>query len=127
MNSQIEKPESKEENKKEISLWDLISFLSGATAFGGAFAVAKNSHLRTYEYLVTLVVGLAISVACILVIRAIGGWSLGYLSQVDVERQGIFRWKDFAGRCVYLFAFMWLIISSLLSNIITNLFVNWCL
>lgn len=58
--------------RRQLSLWDVITLLSGAVVLGNAWAAAKILSTGLAGKAVAIIVGLIVGAACVWVIRTIG-------------------------------------------------------
>lgn len=96
-----------------MSLWHLLVLWSGAAAFGAAFSAGRTT--AAHASWLGVVVGLGVGVVCMLTIR----WLGSYVTR-RIEEKSIISKKESAYRNLYVVAFAWIIISSVLGFWITK-------
>ena len=90
-----------------VSLWDLITLLSGGAAFGGAIAAARLAGNGTVEISIAVILGSLVAVGCVAAVRTIGGRAIERLYPESTSRDSGAR-SETALRLIYLAAFVWI-------------------
>jgi hypothetical protein len=102
-------------------LWDLLTVLSGASAYSGAWTALRVTGVKGAALVVGVVLGLGIGVACIITIRVASGQALDRISHTG---EGAESRTERALRLVYFGAIVWLVISEVLAYQITKVVIR---
>jgi len=102
-----------------VSLWDMLTFMSGCTAWGAAMAAAKSTGTGNARLMVGASVGMALAIGCIFAVRAAGQ---RIFRSIRLEEQT--ARSEFRLRLVYAAAALWIVLSAILSVPITRLVVR---
>ena len=97
-----------------MTLWDLLTILSGGSALGGALAAARVSKSGLMGYVITTVVGICLGVACVHAARSLGnvvGSAENRTRGDHVARSATSEWWL---RLVYAGAAVWILASGFL-------------
>jgi hypothetical protein len=97
-----------------ISLWDLMTLLSGGAAFGGALAAAKVAGNDRVAIVIAVVLGSLVAVACIALVRVLGRRMItrlypGLSDQGNHSQRGVS-----ALRLIYTATFVWIVVSGVI-------------
>lgn len=113
--------------KGEVSLWDLLTIMAGAVAFGNAYAAAKVSKIQSLNFYLALAVGLLVAVSCIWTVRIVGERVLKLIMPNAEKQDEPGLWGKISIYCLYLTAVIWLVASGFLGYYITKIFIESCL
>ena len=110
---------------RQLSLWDLLTFMSAAGAPGGAYAVGKLAGVNLYWRLCLAVGGLAVGALCMWFIRVsvcpLARWLFGQ------EQKPRFR-TDFVPKVIYVLIYLvttaWVFVSILLGERFARMFIE---
>jgi len=95
-----------------VSLWDMLTFLSGASAFGGALAAAQIGGEGGFRLVVGISLGVGLGILSVLLARVPGRFVMQ-----SVRREGELR-------VVYLSTVLWIFASWFLSMKITQIVIQ---
>ncbi|GEM_PF-4256738 len=125
MNPQTEKPKYKDIKRQgEVSMWDLLTLMSGGVALGNAYVAAKGAKLGNFCLLAALAEGLAVGVICIWIIRAAGETVLQHMGPHLEQQEELELRMQLTLYAVYFSAVAWLAVSGFLGYHITKLFIK---
>jgi len=111
-----------------MALWDLLTFASGAAAFGGVLAALSGAGLSGSDRIIAIVAGLLIALTCVSLIRVGGRRVFRYLTAVEKQNQGQApRRHEIAGRLMYVLAAIWVFVCPLLSSQAITLVIRCCI
>jgi len=96
-----------------MSLWDLLTVISGAAAFGTAMSVARKAG--AFGSWISAVVGLCVGIGCVCGIRMMGAYSFRRIKEKCLASR-----QESAYRLLYFVAFAWVILSGFLGFWITK-------
>jgi hypothetical protein len=96
-----------------VSLWDLLTLMSGGSAFGNTYAAIILAKLESGRRIAALVAGIVISILCVWFVRGIG--------RLLTRSQPPSEWKL---RFVYGLTFLWLFLAGLIGFQVEKLFIQ---
>jgi hypothetical protein len=102
-----------------LSLWDVLTFLSGAVAVGNSWAAAKVHRSSSAGTAGALLIGCCVGAGCILLIRVLGSAFInkfGLRGDLSVEQRRSLRWALVA---LYVFSVVWLVASGVIGYQVT--------
>jgi hypothetical protein len=111
---------SRKYNSGSVSLWDLLTALSGSVAIAGAWSAVES--VGWIGFLLGLVIGMCTGIGCFFGIRIVGNYVFRRLL-LEAQKSPAVNLNP-AYRLLYLVAFVWVIVSGFFGYYIAKLFIR---
>jgi hypothetical protein len=95
-------------------LFTLMTAITSVSFFAGAMAAAKYAKVGLGGYVLAIIIGLSLAIGNAWMFYKLGGILADRTISYSETQQ------EWLGRAFYLFALLWLVVASILGNLVTS-------